>query len=119
MEGFSLFTSHDKPTVSERSEIVGYLFTQLGEYGDSKEAIANCLAFALAEEERALGGFALVLRDADNTILGLTVVNETGMSGYIPENILVYIAVHEKARGKGVGKKIMRKAFEIAQGDIA
>ena len=41
------------------------------------------------------------------------------MKGYIPENILVYIAVHNKTRGKGVGKRIMQKAIEIAEGDIA
>ena len=27
--------------------------------------------------------------------------------------------MHNKARGKGVGKKIMQKAIEIADGDIA
>lgn len=41
------------------------------------------------------------------------------MSGYIPDNILVYIAVHEKTRGKGVGKALMEKAITLAEGDIA
>jgi ribosomal protein S18 acetylase RimI-like enzyme len=41
------------------------------------------------------------------------------MEGYIPENILVYIAVHESTRGKGYGKQLMQKAIEIAEGDIA
>jgi ribosomal protein S18 acetylase RimI-like enzyme len=41
------------------------------------------------------------------------------MAGYIPENILVYIAVHAKTRGKGYGKKLMNKAIELADGDIA
>jgi ribosomal protein S18 acetylase RimI-like enzyme len=41
------------------------------------------------------------------------------MSGYIPENILVYIATHRDKRGQGLGKKLMSKAIEISQGDIA
>jgi ribosomal protein S18 acetylase RimI-like enzyme len=41
------------------------------------------------------------------------------MKGYIPENILVYIATHKELRGKGIGKRIMSKAMEITEGDIA
>jgi len=56
----------------------------------------------------------------ENTrILGVVVVNETHMSGYIPENILVYIAVNREARGKGIGGELMRTTIEHAQGDIA
>lgn len=49
----------------------------------------------------------------------VVVVNQTGMKGYIPENILVYIATHNELRGKGIGKKMMLKAIEIADGNIA
>jgi ribosomal protein S18 acetylase RimI-like enzyme len=55
----------------------------------------------------------------DKKIVGVTVVNETGMSGYIPENILVYIATHKDFRGKGLGKKLMQEAINFAKGDIA
>ena len=41
------------------------------------------------------------------------------MSGYIPENILVYIATHKDYRGKGLGKKLMQEAINFAKGDIA
>lgn len=119
MEGYTIFTPDKKPTDSERAEIVDFLFEHLGEYGDPKSAILACLKFAMAEGVKSNGGFALVFRDAKNEILGITIVNETGMSGYIPENILVYIAVHEKTRGKGVGKKIMRKAIDLSKGDVA
>ena len=38
---------------------------------------------------------------------------------FIPENILVYIAVDNSQRGKGFGKKLMQKAISIAEGNIA
>ena len=41
------------------------------------------------------------------------------MSGYIPENILVYIATDKNSRGKGLGKILMAKTIDITQGDIA
>ncbi|MDX5404850.1 MAG: GNAT family N-acetyltransferase, partial [Bacteroidota bacterium] len=47
------------------------------------------------------------------------IMNRTGMSGYIPENILVYIAVDAKHRGKGYGRQIMEKALELAEGNVA
>ena len=41
------------------------------------------------------GGFVVVGRD-EGVIVGAVVVNKTGMEGYIPENILVYIAAHRE-----------------------
>jgi ribosomal protein S18 acetylase RimI-like enzyme len=41
------------------------------------------------------------------------------MEDYIPENILVYIAVDGDYRGKGIGKKLMEKTIEQADGNIA
>lgn len=118
-KGFSIYTPKQKPTNSERSELVDFLFKELGKYGDPKEDIANCLKFALAESKKSLGGFALVYRNEKAEIVGATIINETGMGKYIPENILVYIAVHESTRGQGIGKKIMKKAIATAEGDIA
>ena len=41
------------------------------------------------------------------------------MKGYIPENILVYIATHKEYRGQGIGKQLMMAAIEQVYGDIA
>ena len=65
-----------------------------------------------------LGGFILN-GIMDNKIVGSVVVNKTGMSGYIPENILVYIATHRDYRGKGIGKELMKQALDIAEGNVA
>ena len=46
-------------------------------------------------------------------------MNRTGMDGYIPENILVYIAVDAAKRGNGIGKQLMEAAIDRSQGDIA
>lgn len=118
MHSFKIYTSTLKPDADEKQEIVDFLYNHLGQYGDPKEHIMSCLEFATMENPAAFGGFVLVIKENDD-ILGVTIVNKTGMSGYIPENILVYIAVHEKTRGKGVGKALMEKAIALAEGDIA
>lgn len=90
-----------------------FLFEHLEEYGDAIEDIARCIKYA-----RDKGG-AVIISTIDKEVVGAVVLNETGMKGYIPENILVYIAVSSKARGEGIGKGLMEKAIEITEGDIA
>jgi GNAT superfamily N-acetyltransferase len=41
------------------------------------------------------------------------------MEGYIPANILVYIAVDASYRGKGIGASIIENVIERCEGGIA
>lgn len=111
------FDAVNKPSSSEKKEIIDFLHTHLQEYGDSKKDIEKAIDYSL-KQFMSFGGFTLLLIE-DNKIVGVTVINKTGMGDYIPENILVYIATHADYRGKGLGKKLMQKAIEIAKGDVA
>lgn len=104
-------------TIQHKDALIGFLFTHLEQYGDKKEDIGKAISYAM-KEIPSFGGFVLEGIEDEKTI-GVVVVNCTGMSGYIPENILVYIAVDNSQRGKGYGKKLMQNAIEIAKGDIA
>lgn len=109
-------TGADLQYTNER--IVDFLYNHLEEYGDPKEDIMNCLNYALSSAE-AMGGFILLgLSDGDD-IIGTVVFNKTGMKGYIPENILVYIATHADYRGQGVGKQLMEYCLKVSDGDVA
>lgn len=112
-----VFSSIQKPNESEKKEIIDFLFKHLGEYGDPWLDIEKSMNYALKEFE-SFGGFVLVAYDED-IIVGSVIVNGTGMQGYIPENILVYIATHEDYRGKGIGKQLMLEAINTSKGDIA
>lgn len=118
MGTFKIYNKITKPSATEKEEVISFLFKHLQEYGDKKEDIGKCFDFAVKDSNEELGGFVLMLIE-NNEIKGVTIVNKTGMKGYIPENILVYIAVHENARGKGYGKTLMNKAIDLADGDIA
>ena len=100
-----------------KEKITDFLFKHLDEYGDTEEDIMSALDFALDTNSNG-SGFVMVGHE-DDKIISCVVINETGMSGYIPENILVYIAVHRKYRGKGMGKKAMEHAIKLCKGDIA
>ncbi len=107
----------NKPTDAEKTEMVEFLYEHLEIYGDSKIAIEKAIDYATMVS-LSFGGFVLISYLNDQ-ISGIVVVNKTGMSDYIPENILVYIATHKDQRGKGIGKQLMQKTIELAKGNIA
>ncbi len=117
MKDLKIFNAFVKPNSNEKNEIIDFLYDHLEQYRDSKPDIEKAIDYAI-KESPSFGGFVLTKR-IDNKIASAVVVNCTGMEGYIPENILVYIATHKDYRGKGIGKEIMSKALEIAKGNVA
>ena len=100
-----------------QDELVDFLHTHLGRFGDDKASIGRCIEYAVAGKP-GTGGFILTGHEPDGRLVGALVMNETGMMGYIPENILVYVAVDASCRGKGYGGTICRHAMEKADGDV-
>lgn len=104
-------TGRDGEFTDER--IAAFLHEHLDQFGDPKADIQRCIDYV---HDR--GGFILLdIREGE--IVGAVIINETGMGGFIPENILVYIAVHRSWRGQGLGKELMRSAMKLCKGDIA
>jgi ribosomal protein S18 acetylase RimI-like enzyme len=112
-----IFTPDEKPTDEEYTCIATFLKEHLEEYGDDLEDIKKAMNFALTTKD-SFGGKILV-KYLDKQIVASVVINQTGMNGYIPENILVYIAVHHDYRGQKIGKELMTKAIEVCEGNIA
>lgn len=107
----------DHPPGASRNEIIDFLHTHLGRFRDSREAISRALDYAFSTQE-GKGGY-LLLAWQNDSLAGVLVMNRTGMSQYIPANILVYIAVDSALRGKGIGRRLIEAAFEQSDGDIA
>jgi [ribosomal protein S18]-alanine N-acetyltransferase len=112
-----MFNENAKPDAETKKAIIDFLFKHLEQFGDPREHITKAVDFSLKEYD-SFGGFLLVSYDK-NEISGVVVVNRTGMQGYIPENILVYIATHHEMRGRGIGKHLMKETIKHAEGDIA
>jgi ribosomal protein S18 acetylase RimI-like enzyme len=102
--------------------IVEFLHTHLDEFRDSPTAISNAINYALSAQNREKG-FVLGAFSQEGTdppaLIGVVVMNATGMSGYVPPNFLVYIAVHRDFRGKGIGKTLLTEVFEQTSGSIS
>jgi [ribosomal protein S18]-alanine N-acetyltransferase len=113
---YIIYTPQQQVSETDKKAVADFLFEHLDQFGDDHSSIMRCINFSL-DEEKKFGGFTIVSKDKGK-ITGAVVVNKTGMEGYIPENILVYIAVHKDYRGKGLGKELMLKTFETAKGSI-
>lgn len=100
-----------------KTQIVKFLHQNLDQFRDPPDQIEAAIDYAFSSAE-GKGGF-LVLQQIDGELAGVVVMNKTGMSGYIPDNILVYIATDSAKSYLGAGAKLMQKAMDEAQGDIA
>lgn len=99
-----------------KEKFIDFLYTHLDQFGDTKSAISKCIDFAFGKNG-GLGGFLLTAYWNDE-LCGELIMNKTGMSEFIPENILVYIAVDSKFRNKGIGKQIAERGIKEAEGDV-
>ncbi|MGF1671652.1 MAG: GNAT family N-acetyltransferase [Balneolaceae bacterium] len=115
---YDIFKS-DKENKSgfSRNDVADFLYNHLDEYGDTKSAILKCIAYAMGDNPGQSG--QILLAHDENEILGTVIINDTNMAEYIPEHILVYIAVNENTRGQGVGKELMKRIIDATEGSIA
>lgn len=101
---------------TSKTALIDFLYEQLDRFRDSKSAIEKAIDYAFSEDA-GRGGYILLALD-DDRIVGAVVMNNTGMSEFIPEYYLVYIAVDASLRGRGIGHKLMQKVFDTVDGDI-
>lgn len=113
---FQIRTKKEEFLKTSIEETVMFLHQHLDEFGDEPEDIKKCIDYAL-NTDCGKGGFVMHAYFEDN-LAGVLIMNKTGMSGFIPENILVYIAVDSALRGKGVGSAIIKEAIKHTQGNI-
>lgn len=111
----NIYNTDNKPTAKEKSQIVNFLFTHLDQYGDKKEDIHKCLEYSM---KKSKGGL-IITSSIEGTIVAAAIINRTGMDGYIPENILVYIATHCDYRGRGIASALMNAIIENTDGNVA
>lgn len=119
MININTYSDQNVPSSEIQQEIINFLFENLEQYGDPKNDIEKCLDYAFGKQHKPGGNVLSAIDSETQKIVGAVIINKTGMNGYIPENILVYIATDKNLRGKGVGKQLMQKAIEISEGDMA
>lgn len=113
------YYSTANPLSPEKTDALSrFLHRELEQYGDPVESIRKAIEYALDDPKNGRGGHVAIATENGKTI-GAAVVNRTGMESYIPENILVYIAVHRDFRGQKFGKRLLSSVISETEGAIA
>jgi DNA-binding MarR family transcriptional regulator/GNAT superfamily N-acetyltransferase len=96
--------------------LTNFLHESLKPYEDTPADIEQGIRDAFTATGRE-GGFVLIAEFKDH-IAGALVMQKTGMRGYVPENMLLFVAVSPEERGKGMGRKIVEYALNKVEGEV-
>jgi ribosomal-protein-alanine N-acetyltransferase len=112
-----LYQATNRPSEIEKYKIVDFLSEHLEGREINKEHIRKAIEYS-TKEKLSFGGF-IIVKKVHHEIAGVAIVNQTGMEGYMAENVLVYIAVSQKFRKKGIAKNMIDQVLRHAKGDVA
>lgn len=113
---YRTLTPFELNSSSFQDQLVNFLFHSLEQYRDPKEDIRACLDYILNPEK---GGHVFIAINPQNILKGVVFLTNTGMGKFVPEYLLVYIAIDKNERGQGVGRNLMKTVFEKANAPIA
>jgi ribosomal protein S18 acetylase RimI-like enzyme len=116
LEFHKLDSDADFPDWTSRDQLERFFHETMKPYHDSVEDVRAALDYALVPGQ-GQGGFVMLCHRGGQ-LLGALAMLETGMKGYVPEHILLFVSVDPEARGQGVGKKLIERSLAECPGDV-
>jgi GNAT superfamily N-acetyltransferase len=110
------FDAFNRMSGRDMDRVVQFLNREIDSCADSEGAILKSVQYAI-KDRAGLGGYVFEMFDETETI-GVAVVNRTGMEEYMPDNILVYIAIKKNRQKKGYGRKLLSYALDHCEGEV-
>jgi GNAT superfamily N-acetyltransferase len=104
------------PPWADRQRLARFFHETMRPWQDPLEDVEKALDYCFAQEA-GKGGFLTIL-GVDGELAGAVLMLNTGMQGYIPENVLLMVSIDPDQRGKGMGKRLIERAIEECSGDV-
>lgn len=99
-------------TPEDDTQFIETLESWLGRFGDPRTESREAVRAAFK------GGHVLEALDSEGS-LGYAVLTPMELDTFFPGLHLSYIAVHPRARGRGVGTVLLEEAIRVADGDLS
>lgn len=100
------------PEWASRVEVESFLHFKMKPFEDKPEDIHEALEYCFSNDP-GKGGFTMLTK-VNGQLGGICVMLKTGMSGYVPDWILLMISVDPDLRGLGIGGKLAKKCLAEA-----
>ena len=104
------------PPWASRGALARFFHETMAPYNDTLEDVQRGLDYAFSDEP-GKGGHLLVAA-RDGRLVGAVLMLRTGMKGYIPENLLLFISVDPDTRGQGIGRRLIERVQRDCDGAI-
>jgi len=105
------------PAWASRNTLAGFLHIVMKPYHDDLPDVHAGLEYAFADGSDGRDGFA-ILAGFDGRLVGAVVFLKTNMGGYVPENLLLFVAVDPELRNKGIGRRLIEMAIARCEGSV-
>jgi len=106
----------DFPAWAPRDEVALFFHETMKPYNDELEDVHSALDYALVPG-RGQGGFLMLVHEQEK-LLGALLMLRTGMGGYIPEHILLFVSVLPETRGRGIGGELIKRSIAECDGHV-
>lgn len=113
----TLYNAYTKVPMFEKSPLINFIRENSENKEVSSQMVREAVDYAI-KEIPSFGGFILTASDEGQTV-GAIVVNKTGLNGGNPKHRVIYLAIKEEYRQKGIGSDLIKKAVHFAKGDIS
>jgi ribosomal protein S18 acetylase RimI-like enzyme len=104
------------PDWAGRDALAEFLHVKMRPYHDALGDVHRGIDYAFSDES-GKGGF-VVLAGRDDRLVGALVMLHTGMGGYVPEHLLLFVGVEPEQRGRGIGRRLIEAGLARCPGSV-
>jgi ribosomal protein S18 acetylase RimI-like enzyme len=105
------------PAWADRNTLAGFLHVVMKPYADDLPDVHSGLDYAFGDGSNGRSGFA-ILAGCAGKLVGAVVFLKTNMGGYVPDNLLLFVAVDPELRNRGIGGRLIEMAVARCDGDV-
>ncbi len=109
-------SEEELPPWASRARLAGFFHETMRPWHDTLEDIQRGLDYAFSDAE-GKGGF-LALVEVEDELAGALLMLHTGMGGYVPAHMLLFVSVDPGRRGQGLGSRIIEASLARCDGPV-